>query len=171
MSDSIQNYPSGIKSRPFRDPDDLPLLYRRYASTRWEELALTQWSDEEKNAFLNNQFRTQHQAYMKAGYANPRFDILELDRTPIGRLYISRGRREIRIIDIALLPDMRNRGYGKAILQQILKEGQDQGTKVSIHVESNNPAMQLYLRLGFAKTDETGVYHQMEWVPHGTSNA
>nr|WP_278012004.1 hypothetical protein [Flavobacterium gyeonganense] len=37
---------------------------------------------------------------------------------------------------------------------------------VSIHVESFNPAMNLYKRLGFKKISETnGVYHLMEWSP------
>ena len=39
------------------------------------------------------------------------------------------------------------------------------GKPLTIHVERNNPAMSLYLRLGFAKVDEHGIYDLMEWRP------
>ena len=44
-----------------------------------------------------------------------------------------------------------------------MEDSAAQGQGVSIHVERMNPAMRLYLRLGFAKVDEHGVYDLMEW--------
>jgi len=36
---------------------------------------------------------------------------------------------------------------------------------VSIHVEKNNPARNLYLRLGFVKQEDAGVYDRMVRSP------
>ena len=46
-----------------------------------------------------------------------------------------------------------------------MAEGEASGLLVRIHVEENNPAMRLYLRLGFEKIEEQGIYHLMEWTP------
>ena len=77
----------------------------------------------------------------------------------------SPSEREIRIVDIALLPEHHNGGIGSAILRDILAEGARSGKRVSIHVEMFNPALGLYERLGFRKLREHGVYHFMEWSP------
>lgn len=84
---------------------------------------------------------------------------------PSGGLYAARWEREIRIVNIALLPEHRNAGIGSAILKDILAEGARDGKRVSIHVEMFNPALTLYERLGFRKLRKHGVYHFMEWPP------
>ena len=36
---------------------------------------------------------------------------------------------------------------------------------IVLHVEFFNPVINLYSRLGFVKTIENGVYHEMVWIP------
>ena len=55
---------AGLTFRPFADAD-LPFLARLYASTRADELAVTPWSDREKAAFLDMQFKAQHTHYQQ----------------------------------------------------------------------------------------------------------
>ncbi len=75
-------------------------------------------------------------------------------------------KKGIRIIDITLLPNWRKKNIGSSILAAIIKKAALKNMNVSIHVESFNPAMNLYKRLGFTKISETnGVYHLMEWSP------
>jgi len=83
----------------------------------------------------------------------------------LGRLYVDRWADEIRIIDIALLPQYRGRGIGRAILESLLDEAasRDRGRVVRIHVEHMNPAMRLYVRLGFYEIEDKGIYKLMEW--------
>lgn len=147
-------------------PADEPFIARLYASTRTEELAVLDWSDQQKDDFLAMQFHAQHTFYMRE-FAGAQFDIIQLETEPVGRLYIERRDQEIRIIDIALLPEYRDLGIGSRYLKEILAEGQDRNLPVTIHVEANNPAMRLYLRLGFHKIDTNGVYWLMEWRPNG----
>lgn len=151
--------------RPITDAD-LPFLAKLYASTRQEELAVTGWPQDQIDAFLAGQFEAQHKHYMEH-YASSSFDLLLAPESgePIGRLYLDRREKEFRIVDIALLPEWRQRGIGGGILRRILDEAGTVGKTVSIHVESNNPAMGLYLRLGFRHINTNGVYHLMEWTP------
>src|SRR6202040_3804824 len=51
-----------ITLRPIR-PEDRGFLFRVYASTREEELALTDWDEEQKRAFLEGQFAAQDTWY------------------------------------------------------------------------------------------------------------
>lgn len=150
-----------ITFRPITD-EDLPFLARLYASTRQEELAVTPWTEEQKQAFLQQQFEAQHRHYQEY-YPEASFDILQVDGEPAGRLYASRWSKEIRIVDISLLPEYRNRGIGGRILKDLLDEGRRTDKVVSIHVEKNNPALRLYERLGFERVEDKGVYHLMEW--------
>jgi hypothetical protein len=85
--------------RAVRD-DDLPFLFELYASTRDSELALTNWSDEQKHAFLTMQFQAQTTHYNQH-FSLASFDLIIIDDETIERLYVDRQKDEIRIIDIA----------------------------------------------------------------------
>ena len=154
---------SSITLRP-AGPGDDAFLRRVYVSTREEELAAVPWSDHEREAFLRGQFDAQD-AHYRAHYESATFDIVELDGVPAGRLYVSRGQDEIRIIDLALLPEHRGRGAGTRLLGALLDEGARAGRRVSVHVEKHNPALRLYERLGFLPTADKGVYLLMEATP------
>ena len=144
--------------------DDLALLAQIYASTRAEELAQTDWTDEQKAAFLRQQFEAQHQ-YYQDNYPGAQFQMVEEAGTPIGRLYVDRWEDQIRIMDVALLPAYRGRGLGTQLLEQILAEGRQLKLPVTIHVERFNPALRLYERLGFRVEEDKGVYLFLKWTP------
>jgi ribosomal protein S18 acetylase RimI-like enzyme len=146
--------------------DDLEFLYRVYASTREEELAVTGWSDEQKEEFLRMQFGAQHDHYQKH-FPDAKYDVIVAGETPIGRLYVDRREDEIRIIDIALLTEHRGAGVGGGLVRQLIDEAAATGKPVRIHVERENPAMRLYERLGFKKIEDVGVYDLMEWTEEG----
>ncbi len=145
-------------------PADRELLYRIYASTRAGEMAVVPWSEQQKEDFLRFQFDAQDK-YYREHFPRAAFDLIVLDGEPVGRLYVDRRDDEIRLIDIALLPEHRGGGLGGAIMRDVLAEGEESGKLVRIHVEQDNPAMRLYLRLGFCKIEEQGIYHLMEWQP------
>src|SRR5262249_32469747 len=70
-------------------PDDEAFLYEVYASTRTEELAVVDWDEAQKAAFLHQQFTAQHQFYQER-YTQTDFLIILCDAVPVGRLYIAR---------------------------------------------------------------------------------
>lgn len=154
-----------ITYRPITE-NDLEFLYQVYASTREEELSVVDWSEQELEDFLRMQFDLQHKQWMK-NYDRAAFDIILFDGIPAGRLYVDRWKKEIRIIDIALLTEFRRKGIGSRIMSQLVEEA-DQANKIlSLHVEMNNPAMGLYLNLGFKSIQDVGVYFLMEKLPGG----
>lgn len=145
-------------------PEDDALFLEVYASTRAFELQFTEWSEAEKAGFCRSQFEAQtahyHLHYPTAAYA-----AILVDGTPAGRLYVDRWPREIRIMDIALLPAFRSRGIGGRILTNLQKEARESGKLLSIHVERFNPALRLYDRLGFKLAEDKGVYLLLHWEP------
>ena len=156
---------AGLGFRPATEAD-LPFLSLLYASTRLEELAVTAWSEAQKAAFLDMQFQAQHAHYRKH-YPEADWLVVERAGQDIGRLYIERWPSQHRIIDIAFLPEHRRKGYGSALLRDLIDEAWLAGKSVSIHVEKNNPARRLYVELGFAVLEDKGVYDLMACAPPG----
>jgi GNAT superfamily N-acetyltransferase len=142
-------------------PGDEAFLSQVYASTRLGELAVTDWTDEQKAVFLQMQFAAQHKFYQD-NYTDTDFLLIFQDDIPIGRLYVARWKDEIRIVDIALLLAYRGTGIGATILRDLLAEADATGKPVRIHVERENPALRLYQRLGFVMIEDKGVYLFME---------
>lgn len=143
---------------------DMPFLSALYASTRAEELQQVPWSDEQKREFLAWQFDSQHKHYLEH-YPDCDFQVIERGGEPVGRLYLDEWDEELRLVDVALVPEVRGEGLGGALLRRILERGRRAGKAVSIHVEYNNPALRLYRRLGFQHVDSNGVYYLMRWEP------
>jgi ribosomal protein S18 acetylase RimI-like enzyme len=143
-------------------PEDVSFLAGVYASTRWDELAPTGWSDEEKAVFCRRQFDAQS-AHYRENYPDASFQVIERDGVSIGRLYVAPWEKEIRIVDISLLPEHRGSGIGTKLLHDLQDEARAAGKSLTIHVERFNPALQLYQRLGFQQIEDKGVYLLMEW--------
>lgn len=151
---------SDIKLRPITAQDS-EFLAHVYASTRAEEVAQTGWPLQQQQTFLQMQFDAQHQHYQQH-YPEASFDLILLDETPVGRLYVSRWPTQIRIVDIALLTEYRGHSIGTQLLERLFEEAKQNRLEVSIHVEQNNPAMDWYLKLGFKKLEDKGVYCLMK---------
>jgi ribosomal protein S18 acetylase RimI-like enzyme len=155
---------AGLTFRRIADAD-LPFLARVYASTRAEELAtVSGWSDEQKAAFVDAQFRAQHAHYQNY-YPEADWLVMSHAGEDVGRLYIERWPTQHRLIDITFLPEHRGQGFGEALLRDLMEEAASVNKAVSIHVEKFNPAMGLYRRLGFTCIEDKGVYDLMHWVP------
>jgi ribosomal protein S18 acetylase RimI-like enzyme len=143
---------------------DRAFLVGLYASTREQELAQLVWEEGARDAFLEHQFSAQDHHY-RSNYPGATLDVIELDGEPAGRLYVYRGERDIRIMDIALAPSFRGRGIGTGLLEELIQEARSSGRSLSIHVEQQNPARSLYDRLGFVPVGEHGIYVLMQWPP------
>ena len=152
-----------ISLRPI-GPADEAFLYDLYASTRQREMALVDWTDAVKHAFLQQQFSAQ-QIHYHAHFTDASFQLVLVDDKPAGRLYVARWPHEIRVVDIALLPEYRGSGIGTALLQSLQNESKAANKPLTLHVERSNPALRLYMRLGFSQKDDLGVYLFLEWSP------
>lgn len=162
-----QSDPSGevqVDLRAIAEGDE-PFLRSVYASTRSDELVPLGWSEAQVEAFIAMQFEAQRRDYWH-NYDTRRFQIVTCDGVDAGRLYVERRDDELRVIDIALLQPFRRRGIGTSLFARMFEEADAAAIAVRIHVEHENPAQQLYLRLGFAFCGEPGpVYRLMERSP------
>lgn len=102
------------------------------------------------------QFAAQHKHY-QSEYPDAEYQIILLGDHPIGRLYVHRRAAEIRILDITLIPEYRNRGIGTPLIQALIAEGQNTGRPVSIYVDNFGGAAGLFERLGFSKAENDGI--------------
>jgi GNAT superfamily N-acetyltransferase len=145
---------------------DAELLYRIYASTREDELAVVPWEPAQKEAFLRMQFAAQDR-YYHATFPAASYDLIVSGEEVLGRLYVDRGEAAWLVLDIALLPGHRGRGIGARLLTDVLAEAGAAAKPVQVHVERFNPAQRLYDRLGFRQIADEGVYLRLEWNPGG----
>lgn len=143
-------------------PADAALLYRIYASTREDELALAGWTEAMIKPFLDLQFRARQAGYANA-FAGAGSFIVEVGGEPAGRLLVDRRGRVVHVADIALLGAYRGRGVGTALLRSLLDEAREQRTDVTLSVEISNRAGALYARLGFVETAVHGLYRQLRF--------
>lgn len=155
-------------------PDDREALLAIYASTRADELALTDWSATQCRAFVEMQFDAQWRHY-SLHYPQSICQLIVLNTASasgtsaqqvLGRLWVDRSNRRLHVLDITLLPESRGRGLGSQLLRELMTEADDRATALTVSVEVHNPARHLYERLGFlAQGEAQGIYQRMAWRP------
>lgn len=151
--------PPSIALRPAEE-GDRPFMLRVYAGTREPELEAAGMPREQRAPFVEHQFEAQSRHYET--YEDTSFEVVLVDGEPAGRLIVARWPEELRVVDVALLPEHRGRGIGGELLRELIEEAEEQGVKVSVHVERFNPAQRLYARLGFRPVAEESVYVLLE---------
>lgn len=150
-----------IQLRPVEEKDKVFIEFV-YRSTRENELSYTNWSELQKQAFISMQLAAQHAEYKKM-FHEAEFQVIEFNKKQAGRLYTWENEFEIRLIDITLVPAFRGRGIGTKLLKMLLDKASMANKIVSLHVEANNPALNLYKRLGFIFIKNNGHHLYMEW--------
>jgi ribosomal protein S18 acetylase RimI-like enzyme len=152
-----------LRLRPERD-SDRDFRYALFCDSRlpeWEPVRLQPALFEQ---LMQHQFHAQTVSYLNF-FPKARFDIIELGAAPIGRIVVDRPGAMVHIVDQAIVPQMRNRGIGTAIMRNLMAEARAAGMPVRLKVAStNDPSMRLYARLGFAPIQEIPAYIEMEWT-------
>ena len=154
-----------VAARPVHAGDQ-DFLCALYASTRIGELAVLDWSTEDKTRFLVQQYEAQHQ-YYEEHYPDALRLLLLLDGQPVGRLYWWNGEANANLIDVSLLPAARGHGIGEALMTLLTSQADRLGQSIVLHVEPTNPAHRLYRRHGFETVAQSGVYDKMRRPARG----
>jgi ribosomal protein S18 acetylase RimI-like enzyme len=145
-------------------PADRDFLLLVYASTRAEEMAMTGWPQEQKTAFLVQQFQAQDTHY-RTHYGGAQFQVVEIDGAAAGRLYWHEAPDELCLMDVALLPQWQRQGIGNAVMKVLVERAVELNRPIGLHVERENPAKRLYERYGFCDVEERGFYVYMRFSP------
>ena len=129
-------------------PEDRDFLVDLYVSTREDELPY----------FGEALIRMQYE--MRQTHYSIRFpqlipEIIMVAGQRSGAVQVNRSPEEIRLVDIALLPDFRKRGIGSAILTLLIEEAKRNALPLALTVsKSNVRARRLYERFGFQVTED-----------------
>ncbi|KQC14754.1 MAG: hypothetical protein APR56_03145 [Methanosaeta sp. SDB] len=91
--------------------------------------------------------------------------VILLDGRPVGNLIVIRGHKEIRLAEIALLSEDRDKGIGSCLIRDLAEEAVEAGLPLRLHVAKFNRAIRLYRRLSFALIGDTGTHFFMERPP------
>ena len=143
-------------------PEDDDFLLDVYASTRADEMALVEWTDEQKRAFLKMQLDAQRGEYEQR-FPDADYRVILVGGRPAGRLWVARTPRQIRLLDIALLPEFRGRGVGARLVLELADEAAASGLPLRHMVfPLNEGALRFYERLGFTRLELHGAYWEME---------
>lgn len=143
-------------------PTDQPFLEQLYYSTREDELKQTNWTEQQKQQFGIMQFMAQKYDYERK-FPNALQQLIYYKNLAAGRLYTNEVENNIHIIDIALLPEYRNKGIGQSLLKQLIVKAKEQQKTISLQVIKSNPAKNLYTRLGFIAIKEDEIRDYMEY--------
>jgi GNAT superfamily N-acetyltransferase len=143
--------------------EDEPFLVALYASTRAEELGQVEWEEGQKEIFVRWQFDLQRREY-DARFPDAKYELILIDGEPAGRIWTGRDEEQIRLLDIALLPQFQRRGAGTILLRELIAEaGRAQKPLRHMVFVLNNDAHRFYERLGFVIIEDMGAYKHMEW--------
>jgi len=158
-----------LRLRPERE-DDQAFRLQLFRDSR-PELSMLPLAPEMREQLIHHQFNAQTVGY-RTQFPRARFDIIELDGAPIGRIVVDRPGTAIHIIDQAIVPAWRNLGLGTTIMRALMQEAAGAGLPMRLMVFSgNDPSRRLYERLGFVPVRETGTHVEMEWRAGGEAPA
>src|ERR1043166_1991313 len=121
--------------------EDTAFLQKLFASTR-DEFKMMLADESQLAALMNMQFSFQQQQYQD-GYPGARDNIILLHQESIGRMFVHENDRAVTLVDIALLPEYRGRGFGKQLLDDLLTHAASAKKPVRLHVLKTNPARKI----------------------------
>lgn len=148
---------------------DHAFMQQLFNSTR-EHLRLLPLPGLPIETLFEQQYQLQ-QTYYAGQWPNARTLIIQQSDRAIGKIMLDENKTTLHIIDIALEPAMRGKGYGTAILHALQTAAEKRGLSIRLSVDRQNlPAKKLYYRLGFQVTGVSGTHESMSWSP-STSEA
>lgn len=150
-----------IELRTVDLPEEEGFLQNLYGTTR-DDIIHLPFDEAGKQAFILQQYAARKKHYDEY-YAGAEDYIILYDGKQAGRYMIEFNPHDIRLVDIAVLPEYRDHGIGGAIIEETKKIAAETGRPFTLHAIQDSPALRLYERLGFKVIDETGIYNKLEW--------
>jgi GNAT superfamily N-acetyltransferase len=150
-----------VTCRPVRLPADHDFLLSLYASTRIDEFSILGWPEAQVDALMRMQFEAQTRHY-DTFYPGATHTLVVVDDTFAGRLIVERSDGQIRIVDIALLPEFRHRGVGGRLVRAVIEEADADGLPIRCHAVAGEDAQRFWEHLGLVARGMDGMHVEME---------
>lgn len=145
-------------------PGDDAFCRELYASTR-DDLRQLPMPTEMLAGLVAMQQRV-HEEGRRRVYPDAEVLILEYGEQPAARVVLDAGGQDWRLVDLAVLPALRGRGLGAALLAALQRRAAGCGAGVKLSVlRTNGAALRLYERAGFVACGGDALQQQMIWTP------
>ena len=136
--------------------DDFDFLFElKKQNFKWYVDKIWGWNDEDQKQRLKQDLE-EHLAHKRIILIDNKLaGVYAVHTTENGDLFIN---------EISILKEYQNKGIGRKIIEEQLKENHLKGIRTILQVFKDNPAKSLYERLGFKVYGETETHYQMENV-------
>lgn len=116
---------------------------------------------EQQDMFISMQLVAQQQDY-QTRWPKAKCTIILFNSEPAGQFLVDKSGQYFFLIDIAILPEYQNSGIATHVLQTLIKDASSQKMSIRLSVLKQNPALQLYKRIGFNVIGENDIHFKME---------
>ena len=136
--------------------DDVDFLFElKKENFKWYVDKIWGWNDDDQKQRLKQDLE-EHLAHKRIILVDSKkVGVYAVHTTENGDLFIN---------EISILKEYQNKGIGRKILEEQLKENRQKGIRTILQVFKDNPAKSLYKKLGFKAYGETETHYQMENV-------
>lgn len=139
---------------------DAPMLYEIFLSSRPDLCHVDLLNTAQGQILLKQQYELS-QLYTHESEINTRF-MIHYENQAIGKLYLKHEETCVEVVSIAILPQYRNLGIGRFVLQELIDQAIVDDKMLKLRVSwYNRDAKRLYERLGFVETMDYQVYCEM----------
>jgi len=145
------NSNSGVSLRRARSGDYAFALGLYLASVRPLLTKLGRWDEDRVLASLQN------------GFKPATVRIIRQDGLDIGWMQVSDTATGFHLHQIHLMDGYRNRGLGTGLIKELQERARNKVKPITLNVIHGNPALDLYLRLGFRVVGEDEDKLHMRW--------
>lgn len=153
--------PFGLTLREMQ-PQDSAFTETLFASTR-DYLYLMPVPKSQIDFLIKQQLLMQQASYSTTFPLAETF-IIALHSTPVGKVILNNTSESLHVIDIALMNNMRGKGFGSAILRALKKVAIRELRPLRLAVDQQNSrAKKLYLQLGFILTESSTTHDTLLW--------
>lgn len=153
----------GVMLLPAEDQDE-PRLHALYLDRRMPELASLAWGPDERQAFIDMQFRAQQTGYA-ATFPDAEHWMVMVAEDPdaVGRILVDRRPDEHLVVDLMIVTPWRGRGIGTALMEDAAADAAAEGLPLRLSAAAHDERLvRWYLRLGFVVMGRAGVNVAME---------
>jgi ribosomal protein S18 acetylase RimI-like enzyme len=145
--------------------EDEPFLRGLVVETVAAELGASAWPEPMRTHLLGLQYTSRRQSH-RLNFPGADSQIIQFNGADVGWVVVNTSPDEVRLVEIMIVPELRSRGIGTAVIREILAAGGDAGKPVRLSVNPmNRAAIRLYERLGFRHTGADETQQFMEF--HG----
>ena len=136
--------------------EDFDFLFElKKENFKWYVDKIWGWKDDDQKERLQQDLN-EHLSHKRIIMVNNKsIGVYVVHTTEDGDLFIN---------EISILAEYQNKGIGRKILEEQLKENHKKGIRTILQVFKHNPAKKLYEQLGFKIYGETETHYQMENV-------